>query len=186
MINCDTQDHDVPNDISEWFYFVHKKLTTFAEYLGKKAEELSLDEMILFFDTKDVLDFTVPLSNIFPPTIPIQDEFYKNVQILRNYRPNNLYWYGSFSFNLSIKDAANVYKYLKEENSLFVYADPETEKKYKDSDNIEPGNKPHPYKKSLSFFRWERIYSILTKGKHAPTNSYSYSGWCSDWRRARD
>ena len=85
MINCNIEDHSIPNDISEWFYLVHKKLIEFAKYLEKEVKDLSTDELILFFDTRDVINLTHQLSDIFPPTIPVQDEFYKNVQILKGY-----------------------------------------------------------------------------------------------------
>ncbi len=187
MINCDLENRGSPNDISEWFYFVHAKLVKFAVYLEKETKDLSLDELILFFDTQDVLGFTSYMSNIFPPTIPVQDEFYRNVQILRNYKPNSYRWYGSH-LALDIAPAAAVYKFLKNKNFMFVYAEPKMEKQYKDADNRIPGtsNDPYPYKKSLSYFRWRRIYLILKEGKYAPTNSYSYDNWYSDWCREGD
>ena len=90
---------------------------------------------------------------------------------------------------MKIRDAASAYKYLKEKTLLFVYDDPDAEKKYKGKDNIvvEPPDPKYPYKKSLPFFRWERVYLILSASKyHVDTNSYSYPGWCSNWSRARN
>lgn len=187
MIDCDSESSNRPKDISEWFYFVHKTLVKFAEYLGKEVKELSIDELILFFDTRDVMTLTSYISNIFPPTIPIQDEFYKNIQIFRSYKIDSSWVTGS-NLTLTIQDAAAVYEYLKGKNPLFVYADPETEKEYKGVDNIvsDSSNEIHPYKKSLSYFRWKRIYLILQKGNYVPTDTYSYSNWRANWGRAGD
>jgi len=189
MIDCNIENNQPPKDISEWFYFVHKQLVKFAEHLEKEIKDLSIDELILFLDTLEVIQLTSPMSNIFPLTVPIQDEFFKNIQILKNREPFISSWHSNLFLALSICDAVTVYKYLKDKNPLFVYADPEPEKKYRSPDNCKvlPFSKLlYPYKKSLLFFRWERIYLILKRNQYVPSNSYSYNNWYTDWNRAGD
>jgi len=192
MIDCSIMNRPA-QDVSDWFYRVHKELIKFADNLEKRTEELSIDETILFFDTRDVMKLTLDLKNIFPPTIPVQDEYYKNVQLFASNSVNS-YWESGLGLAMNIHDATATYAYLRGQNSLFVYADPEAKKKYKHNDNLNvvggaQQSGPYPYKKSLSYFRWERVYSILTAnektGGRIPLRSHNYATWEYDWSRVK-